>query len=137
MSCDYIQPWYHGSPEQLTYLRKGSTITQDQNLARVFSHKPALVECYRDAHGQLRIKHAGTRSGYLYRIAEPVHPEDVSPHPRSSMEPGLEWIINRELRVELIAETQVVPAEQFTPAEIEELYRRIAEPSTGVVSPKP
>ena len=40
---DFNLPWYHGSPLQLKRLRAGSTITQDRDLARVFSHKPSLV----------------------------------------------------------------------------------------------
>ena len=35
--------WYHGSPYELTTIRKGSTITPNIDLARVFSHKPSCV----------------------------------------------------------------------------------------------
>lgn len=43
MDWDYSRAWYHGSPIVLASLVPGSTITQDKDLARVFSHKPSLV----------------------------------------------------------------------------------------------
>jgi hypothetical protein len=122
---DYTKPWYHGSPERLTYIRRGSTITQDRDLARVFSHRPTLVSCYTDSEGRYRIKHSGTRPGFLYRVAENVSVEDVYPHPRTTMQPGDEWLTKRDLRVELISTTTVVPEESFTPQESEELRRRM------------
>jgi hypothetical protein len=70
--------WYHGSPYELTSLRAGSTITQDRHLAEVFSHKPAIV-CINDDGS---IKHTGQLPGFLYRVAEPVAPEDAYAHPR-------------------------------------------------------
>ena len=39
----YNRVWYHGSPEDLTELATGSTITPNRALARAFSHKPTLV----------------------------------------------------------------------------------------------
>jgi hypothetical protein len=38
MEWDYNKAWYHGSPLELKILRKGSTITQDRELAMAFSH---------------------------------------------------------------------------------------------------
>jgi len=111
---DYSKPWYHGSPFKINTLRKGSTITQDRDLARVFSHKPTLVSISDDG----AIQHDGKEPGLLYRVAEEVKPGDVRPHPRSSMEPGKEWLTNRELRVALIGPTDVAPAEKLTEAEI-------------------
>ena len=83
---NYNRTWYHGSPFELTTLREGSTITQDRNLARVFSHKPTLVSVSDDG----KIQHSGTVSGFLYLIAEDIQPDDVYPHPTSSMEAGKE-----------------------------------------------
>lgn len=108
------QAWYHGSPSELTILRVGSTVTQDRELARIFSHKPTIVSISDDG----RIKHNGTRPGFLYRIAEEVSLDDIRPHPRSTMRAGVEWLTNRELRVELIGPTEVLPAEQLTEAEV-------------------
>lgn len=108
MDYDPCQPWYHGSPLKLDRLRAGSTMTQWRDLARVFSHRPAVVSISDDRH----IQHNGTLPGYLYEIAEPVGPEDVRPHPHTTMEPGDEWLTSRDLSLRLMGET-VVRAEEF------------------------
>jgi hypothetical protein len=115
------QTWYHGSPYKLTSIRAGSTITQDRDLARVFSHKPPIVSMGDD--GTLR--HTGTLPGYLYRIDEPVAPEDVTPHPRSSMPPGAEWLTRRALRLALLDPTEVREEERLSEEEVDELRRRM------------
>ena len=84
MDFDPAQTWYHGSPLELTTLREGSTITQKRELARIFSHKPTCVSV--SDTGQ--IKHNGTMPGYLYTIEDEIQPEDVVPHPRTTMMPG-------------------------------------------------
>ncbi|GLV54119.1 hypothetical protein KDH_09680 [Dictyobacter sp. S3.2.2.5] len=38
---DYRRTWYHGSQQELTTLRIGSSITQEKAIARVFSHRPS------------------------------------------------------------------------------------------------
>lgn len=111
---DYNKAWYHGSPLELTKIRKGSTITQDSDLARVFSHKPTLVSISDDG----MIKHNGKVPGFLYRIRDHIGPRDVYPHSRSSMEKGKEWLAKRELLVELIGPTQIVEEETLTDDEI-------------------
>jgi len=117
---DYSRPWYHGSPIRLATIRKESTITQDYELARVFSHRPTVVSVSDDG----RIEHDGTMPGFLYRIAEDVQPGDVYPHLRSSMAWGKEWLTNRELQVALIGPTQPLEEERLTEEEIAELRRR-------------
>lgn len=119
MDWDYDRTWYHGSPFELTVLRVGSTITQDRDLARVFSHKPEIVSVADDGH----IKHTGEMPGFLYRVAEEVGPDDVYPHPRSSMQPGKEWLTNRELKVVLIEPTQVLEEERLTDDEVARLLK--------------
>ena len=59
MDFDPTQPWYHGSPFELKTIRKGSTITQKRELARIFSHKPAVASMEDDGS----IKHNGTQPG--------------------------------------------------------------------------
>ena len=118
---DYSTTWYHGSPRELTTLHKGSTITQDRRLAEVFSHRPTLVSISDGGE----IKHDGTTPGFLYAIAEVVQPDDVNPHPHSSMEYGKEWLTHRELRVRLIGSTVTTACERLTEGEIEELQRRL------------
>lgn len=115
-------PWYHGSPLELTTLRVGSTITQRRDLARVFSHKPGMV-CIEDDG---RLRHTGKLPGYLYEIAEPVGPDDVVPHPRTTMGPGDEWLISRELRVRLVEVTAVRAEETLSEDDILALYTRRA-----------
>ncbi len=124
MDWDDSKTWYHGSPLVLTCLRPGSTITQDRELARVFSHKPALVSQWTDAQQRRHIKHTGTQPGYLYRVAERVAPEDVYLHPRTAMEPGQEWLTRRALRVELVERTQPRAQELLSAAEIAALRQR-------------
>ncbi len=123
MDFDPTQPWYHGSPFELRTIRKGSTITQQRELARVFSHKPPMV-CIEDDG---RIKHNGTQSGYLYVIAEEVRSGDVDPHPRTTMRPGDEWLTTRELRVRFLGSTVPRPDELLTEADIAELRNRSSE----------
>lgn len=119
---DYTQPWYHGSPLELTTLLAGSTITQRRDLAWVFSHKPTIVSFEDDG----RIKHNGTLPGYLYIIDEEIAPEDVEAHPRTTMGPDDEWLTYRELRLRLLGTAEPRPEEQFTAEELEDLHQRIA-----------
>ncbi len=119
---DYTQPWYHGSPFELTTLRVGSTITQRRDLARIFSHKPMIV-CIEDDG---RIRHSGTQPGYLYVIDEAIAPEDVEAHPRTTMGPGDEWLTHRELRVRLLGVVEPQAEERLTSDELADLKRRIA-----------
>jgi len=117
---DYRQTWYHGSPHELTTLREGSTITQDRHLAEVFSHKPAIV-CVSDEGA---IQHNGTLPGFLYYVAEEIGPDDVYPHPRTTMEANKEWLTRRELRLALIGRVLVSPEELLTDEEVAELRWR-------------
>ena len=119
---DYNQPWYHGTPLRLATIYTESTVTQDRNLARIFSHKPTLVSLSDDG----TIKHNGAMPGFLYRIDEVILLNDVYPHPNSSMEWGMEWLTNRELRVRLIDHTRVVDSERLTENEVIELMKRRA-----------
>jgi hypothetical protein len=120
-NSDRTSMWYHGSPCELTVLRKGSTITQDRRLAEVFSHRPTWVSVLDDGS----IKHDGTMPGFLYCVSEDIQPEDVVPHPRSTMERGKEWLTNGELRVSLIGPTQMATDERLTEEDIRELRRRL------------
>ncbi len=114
--------WYHGSPLELNVLLEGSTITQKRDLARIFSHKPAMVSIDDNGH----ILHSGVQPGYLYEIVETVTPDDVYPHPRTTMEPGDEWLITRPLKVTLICETIPDPEEQLTEDDLA-MYRELRQ----------
>ncbi len=126
---NYTLPWYHGSPYQIETLLPGSTITQDKDLARVFSHKPQIASLEDDpallARGIPRLRHNGTLPGLLYIIDEPIDPQDVYPHPQSSMPPGLEWLTRRALRLRLLSSVEIRPEEFLTPQDIEDLLSRM------------
>lgn len=93
------KPWFHGSNVLFDTLREGSTITQWEALAEAFSHQPTMLGIGDD----MSIEHNGTQPGFLYMIDEPLIPgEDIYMHPRTSMEPGLEWLTVKPLKVRQI-----------------------------------
>jgi hypothetical protein len=120
MEFDPCENWYHGSPYQFSVLHRGSTITQKRELARIFSHNPTIVSVGDDG----RIRHNGTEPGYLYIVLENIGPEDVIPHPHSTMEEGDEWVTTRDLHVNMISLTTLLPEEQLTDKELAELIKR-------------
>ena len=92
--------WYHGSNQLFSVLRAGSTITQWRELAEAFSHKPTLLCCEDDG----RIFHNGEAQGFLYVLDEPVEiGVDVYQHPRTTMDPGAEFLTARPIKVRLAA----------------------------------
>lgn len=118
---DYSKPWFHGSPMLLNELLVGSTITQDRELARIFSHKPSIVAF--DENGT-RL-HNGKLCGYIYVIDEEITSEDVYPHPATTMNPGEEWLIQRGLKVRKIDETKTRAEEQLSEEEEVELLKKL------------
>lgn len=93
--------WYHGSNKKFSLLREGSTITPNRALAEAFSHKPPILSC--EADGTLL--HNGKKYGYLYCIDEPIDEErDLYQHPRTTLEPGSEFLTARPLRVRWVAD---------------------------------
>jgi len=119
MPFEKEKPWFHGSPLELETLRKGSTITQSEELARVFSHKPGMVSVSDDG----KIRHDGKLKGRVYRIAEEITADDVLPHPGSSVEKEWEWITNREFKLEFLYEISHSPEDILTEEEIKELRK--------------
>lgn len=111
------KPWYHGSPEKLTKLKAGSTITQRFDIARIFSHKPAVV-----VGSGKKWKHTGPfTKGFVYRLLGSVSENDIEAVPNSTMSPGDEWNTNRVYELELISETTVDQAELLTKHELKEM----------------
>jgi hypothetical protein len=96
--CDYSAPWYHGSPEKLTVLRKDSWVTQFKALAKAFSHKPSLISFGDDNE---TVKHDGQQPGFLYMISEVIGPADVSYLPHTAQ---THWQAQRDFQVRLMAE---------------------------------
>ncbi|GIN72041.1 hypothetical protein J14TS2_25160 [Bacillus sp. J14TS2] len=119
MNWDKSKPWFHGSPIILTELLEGSTITQNSEIAKIFSHKPTVVSM--DDQGGFF--HNGSMAGYLYIIDEPLTPTDIFPHPNTTMEAGVEWLIHRPLKVKKIMETKVDPTQCLSEAEIKHLSK--------------
>jgi hypothetical protein len=102
--------WFHGSPLCLKVLRAGSTITPLYDLARVFSHKPAIVSL-EEVEGVIYLQHTGRLPGWLYRVLD-VTDGVAYPHPRTSMPQGLEWLTRVDLQLELVGSTEL-RAEEF------------------------
>ena len=74
--------------------------------------------------------HNGTRSGFLYRVAETIGADDVYLHPASSMAPGKEWLTARALRLERIGPVAFVDGERLTKEELS-TPRTLIEQRTG------
>jgi len=120
---DYTLTWYHGSQQELTRLRVGSSITQHRNVAKAFSHRPSLLT---QSEGGT-VKHDGVTPGYLYIVADEIGPDDVYPHPHPVNVTRWEWLTNRELKLELIEQTVVTDEERLTDQEIAEMKRKQEE----------
>ncbi len=120
---DYTLTWYHGSQQKLTTLRIGSSITQDRNVAKAFSHRPSLLTMPDDGP----VKHDGVTSGYLYTVTDEIGPDDVDPHPHPVNTTRWEWLTNRELKLKLIEQTIVADKERLTDQEIAEIKRKQEE----------
>lgn len=117
---NYNLPWYHGSQQELTTLRIGSSITQDRDIARIFSHRPAISTVEDDGTH----KHNGNMPGYLHLIDEPIRAEDVEPHPHPINASKWEWLTKREIKVRLIEQPALREEELLTEEEIAALRTR-------------
>lgn len=119
--------WFHGSPEKIETLLKGSWVTPYRELARAFSHKPSCI-CGNDF---AKIKHNGKLPGYLYVIAEKVQDQDLTLLPNTD---NTHWQTNREIKVELLEDVPILKDELITDEELKELQRM--HPGTGYRSSK-
>ena len=102
----------------MTALREGSTITQNRELARVFSHKPEIVSFGED--GTL-IGHSGEKPGFLYRVVGRITSGNVYPHPTTVMHPGEEWLTRGEIALKLIGPTVVHGDEALSAEDVRRL----------------
>jgi len=128
--CDYSLIWYHGSQQELTKLRTGSSITQNRNVAKAFSHRPSLVSMSDEGAAlsdKSAVKHNGVAPGYLYTISDDIGPDDVSPHPHPANADRWEWLTNRELKLKLIEQTIATDKERLTDEEIAKIKRQQKE----------
>ena len=120
---DYTLTWYHGSQQELTTLRVGSSITQDKTVAKAFSHRPSMLSMSEGG----TVKHDGVTPGYLYIVIDEISPEDVYPHPHPVNATRWEWLTNRELKLKLIEQTIVTDEERLTDQEIAEIKQKQEE----------
>ncbi|MHB0937958.1 MAG: hypothetical protein ACYC6A_16340 [Armatimonadota bacterium] len=112
---DYAIPWYHGSPHELAVLRAGSWVTPFKEVAKAFSHKPVTISASDDYQ---QVTHDGTVPGFLYRVAEPIGPEDIAELPGTAR---THWQTRRDLKVELVAELPITDPPQITAEERERM----------------
>ena len=123
-------PWYHGSQQVLEELRVGSSITQNRDLAKAFSHRPSIVTMSDPGESvslKSTVKHNGVTPGFLYAVSEQIDPGDIDPHPHPANADGWEWLARRELKLTFIEETIVTDRERLTEAEIADLRRKQKE----------
>jgi hypothetical protein len=79
------------------------------------------------------IRHNGTAPGWLHAVDETPLPEDIYPHPQTTLGPGLEWLTRRDLRLRLIGAVPLSPEEQWSEVEV----RRVAtEPDAPLDLPR-
>ena len=117
---NYNLPWYHGSQQELTALSVGSSITQDRDIARIFSHRPTISTVEDDGTH----KHNGTAPGYLHIIDEPITEEDIEPHPHPINASKWEWLTKREIKVRLIEQPAFRKEELLTDEDLTALQAR-------------
>lgn len=117
---NYNLPWYHGSQQELTTLRTGSSITQDRDIARIFSHRPGISTVEDDGTH----KHNGTAPGYLHIIDEPITADDVEPHPHPINTSKWEWLTKRAIKVRLIEQPALREDELLTDEDLAALRAR-------------
>lgn len=120
--------WYHGSRQRLSTLRAGSSITQNRDVAKAFSHRPSLVSMSQSEDGdEWSVRHDGATPGFLYVVAEEIRVGDVRPHPHPVNVSRWEWLTNRDMSLTLIEETDVTDGERLTDEEIAELRKKQEE----------
>ena len=124
--------WYHGSQRRLTTLRAGSSITQNEVLAKAYSHRPSMISMSYGGEGEpppdgWTIRHDGVTPGFLYLVADEVGPDDAHPHPHPANAFRWEWLTERDLKLELIERTTVTDGERLTAEDLATLRRKQRE----------
>lgn len=72
-----------------------------------------------------RIRHNGTKAGFLYIVDEPLCSDDLIPHPHPANAAGWEWLTTREVSVRLLEATTPRSEERFNEEEWAEMQRRL------------
>lgn len=103
--------WYHGSPEKLTTLKAGSSITPFMEVAKAYSHKPerlelSVAEDTEKKQIHIEVKHDGIRPGYIYQVM--IADLKELRKPDENLGPlGEEMVTKREIPLMLIEKTEV------------------------------
>lgn len=124
---DYNEPWYHGSPQVLRILSRGSWVTQSKEMAKAFSHKPSCMSLSDDCS---TVKHNGVLPGRLYTVSEPIGPQDVTYLPGTA---GTHWQTQRDLQVALLVELPVDDPPLLSDDELARLREVAPEGTTGFI----
>ena len=118
-------PWYHGSPEELTSLRKESMVTPFEAVAKAFSHRPSILTFPHDIDS---VKHDGQIPGRLYVVSEDVGLDDLR---ELSGTGHTRWEIQRDLRVELFGAAPVSDPPQLLGEELRRAQEEKARVGKG------
>lgn len=91
--------YYYGSPYRIEKLAENSDFTPFKELAIAFGSKPSHITI-----NEGKVIHDGiTYPVYLYQIDEKIEiDKDVTNHPNSAFEVGMEFRTKRELKLKLI-----------------------------------
>lgn len=128
MGIDRGGPWYHGSPIRLELLLSESMVTPFRKVAKAFAHKPPRVSMSDDCTD---VTHNGTLPGFLYVISEDVAAYDIIELPGTA---GTHWVIQRDLRVDFVAELPITDPPLLSDEEIECLKKDAPDGQTGFLS---
>ena len=105
------QDWFHGSPQMLTLLKAGSSITPFRHIAKAYSHKPTHLELsvLEDTEKNVihvEVTHDGNVPGFLYQVL--VSDQEELRKPDQNLGPlGEEMITTQDISLRLIEETEV------------------------------
>jgi hypothetical protein len=119
-------PWYHGSPEKLTILRRESWVTPFVEVAKAFAHKPSLISFGDEGS----VKHDGQVPAFLYIVDEVTAQQDIC-YLRDTAQ--THWQTQRDLCLKLVSLLPIDDPPQLSTAEIEAMRRQAPKGDTGFV----
>ena len=101
-------------PAEARRLRARSSITQNRDVAKAFSHRPSLMSMSQSEAGETwSVRHDGVTPGYLYVVAEEIGSGDARPHPHPVNVSRWEWLTNRDMELRFIEETRVMDGQNL------------------------
>lgn len=112
-----VGPWYHGSPEKLTYLRQGSMVSPYIEVAKAFSHKPSILTFDNDPSA---VSHNGQVPGRLYCLADEPDEGDLAVLSGTA---DTHWEVQRDLPVRFLCEVPIDDPPQLQGEALEKAQR--------------